>query len=39
MIIAGKFTAWWAYIVGPLVGGIYAAFIYDFFIAEAKQPE
>ena len=39
MIIAGKYTGWWAYMVGPLVGAICAALIYNYFIAEAKQPK
>jgi MIP family channel proteins len=39
MIIAGKFTGWWAYIVGPIIGGVCTALLYDHFIAEAKQPK
>jgi glycerol uptake facilitator-like aquaporin len=39
LIIASNFTGWWAYVVGPIVGAICASFMYDKFIAEAKQPQ
>jgi glycerol uptake facilitator-like aquaporin len=39
MIVAGKLTSFWVYIVGPLVGGVIAAFAYDRFIGEADAPE
>ena len=39
MVMAGKYTGWWAYILGPVVGGILAAAIYDQFIAEAEKPK
>ncbi len=38
MIMSGNFTGWWVYILGPIIGALCAAFIYDRFIAEAKQP-
>ena len=38
MIVSGTFTAWWVYILGPILGGIAAAFTYDRFIAKASQP-
>jgi MIP family channel proteins len=38
MIVAGQFTAWWVYLVGPIVGGIIAAVIYDRFVRKADAP-
>jgi len=29
MIVAGKFTAWWAYLVGPLLGGAAAVWLHQ----------
>jgi len=37
-LVAGQFTTIWIYIVGPLVGGIAAAFVYDRFLAKAQAP-
>jgi len=39
MIAAGKLTSFWVYLIGPLVGGIAAAFAYDRFVGEATEPE
>jgi MIP family channel proteins len=39
MLAAGKLTSFWLYIVGPLVGGVVAAFVYDRFVGEADAPE
>lgn len=39
MIVAGKFTAFWVYIVGPIAGGVLAAMLYDRFLAQAEAPE
>lgn len=38
MIVAGKFTDWWIYLVAPIVGGIAAATVYDRFLRAGKQP-
>ena len=38
MIVAGDLSAFWLYILGPLVGGVLAAVIYDRFVAKAKAP-
>ncbi len=35
MIVAGQFTAVWVYIVGPIIGGILAALVYDRFASQA----
>jgi len=36
--VAGQFTAWWVYLVGPIVGGVVAAVIYDRFVRKADPP-
>lgn len=38
MIVAGKFTAFWVYLIAPVVGGIIAAFIYDRFVCKTSLP-
>jgi MIP family channel proteins len=38
MIVSGQFTAVWVYIVGPIIGAVAAAFLYDRFVSEADQP-
>jgi glycerol uptake facilitator-like aquaporin len=38
-IVAGEFTAVWVYILGPIVGGVLAALLYDRFISEPEAPE
>jgi len=38
-LVAGQFSGLWIYIVGPLVGGILAALVYDRFLAKAQAPE
>ncbi len=35
MLVAGQFTAVWVYIVGPIIGGILAALVYDRFASQA----
>jgi aquaporin Z/aquaporin NIP len=35
MIVAGQFTAVWVYIVGPIIGAVLAALLYDRFVSEA----
>jgi MIP family channel proteins len=37
-LIAGQLPNIWIYIVGPLLGGIAAAFVYDRFLAKAHAP-
>jgi glycerol uptake facilitator-like aquaporin len=29
MILAGKFTDWWAYLAAPLIAGVLAVLAYD----------
>ncbi|MBA2442014.1 MAG: MIP family channel protein [Rubrobacter sp.] len=38
MLVALEFTAVWVYIVGPVIGGVLAALIYDRFIGKAEDP-
>ena len=38
MLVAGKFTGFWIYLVGPAVGGVMAALLYDRFLAGADTP-
>jgi MIP family channel proteins len=37
-LVAGQFSALWVYLVGPLIGGIAAAVIYDRFLSKAETP-
>lgn len=37
-LIAAQYTHLWIYVVGPLIGGIAAAVIYDRFLAKAQAP-
>ncbi len=39
MIVAGDLTAFWVYLVGPVVGAALAALVYDRFLAAAEAPE
>ena len=39
MIVSGSFSGWWATLVGPLVGGVLAAVLYDRFVRRGKTPE
>lgn len=39
MLVSGTLTDWWAYILGPVVGAILAAIIYDRFLAHASTPD
>jgi MIP family channel proteins len=38
MIVSGKFTDYWAYIVGPVVGAILAAILYSLVLVGAEEP-
>jgi MIP family channel proteins len=39
MIVAGQFTAVWVYIVGPIIGAVLAALLYDRFVSQADATE
>ena len=39
MIVAGQFTALWVYIVGPIVGAVLAALVYDRFVSQADATQ
>ena len=39
MIVAGQFTALWVYIVGPIVGAVLAALLYDRFASQSDATE
>jgi glycerol uptake facilitator-like aquaporin len=34
MLVAGDLTSAWLYILGPIIGGVLAAFLYDRTMAE-----
>ncbi len=38
MIVSGSFTSVWLYILGPIVGGVLAALLYDRFMAQTEAP-
>jgi len=38
MIVAGDFTGWWIYILGPIVGGVLAAWLYQSQFKRAVPP-
>jgi MIP family channel proteins len=38
MIVAGKYTDFWAYIIGPLVGALLAAILYSTLLVGAEEP-
>lgn len=38
MILTGKFTDWWAYLVAPVVGGIVAVALYDRVLRAGQAP-
>ncbi len=38
MIVAGDLTSAWLYILGPIIGGILAALLYDRFMAQTEAP-
>src|SRR4029453_11992436 len=37
-LVGNHFTDWWAYVLGPLVGGLLAAGVYKFIIEPASGP-
>ena len=38
MLVAGDFTSVWLYILGPIIGGVLGALLYDRFMAETEAP-
>ena len=38
MIVADRFGAVWAYILGPIIGGATGALLYNKFLATAEEP-
>src|SRR5918995_4784020 len=39
MVMAGQFTAVWVYVVGPIVGAVLAALVYDRFASQSDATE
>ncbi len=39
MLVSGQYVGWWIYLVGPTVGAVCAALLYDKVMAPARQPE
>jgi MIP family channel proteins len=38
MLVAGDLTSFWLYILGPIIGGVLAALVYDRFLAQTEGP-
>ncbi len=38
MVVAGDLTSFWLYILGPIIGGVLAALLYDRFMAQTEGP-
>lgn len=38
MIVSGQLTDWWAYLIGPIIGGTIASLIYNKFLKKATVP-
>jgi MIP family channel proteins len=38
MIVAGDLTSVWLYVLGPIIGGVLAALLYDRFMAQTEGP-
>jgi glycerol uptake facilitator-like aquaporin len=38
MIVAGDLTSVWLYILGPIIGGVLAAVLYDRLLAQTEAP-
>lgn len=38
-IVSGTFTGWWAYIIGPVVGAVLAALVYDRVLGKGAAPD
>src|SRR5215204_38425 len=39
MVVAGQFSAAWVYVVGPIVGAVLAAVVYDRFVSQADATQ
>lgn len=39
MLVAGQFSGWWQYIVGPVIGGVLAGLLYRYVVGRAQAPE
>ncbi|HEX2729156.1 MAG TPA: aquaporin, partial [Rubrobacteraceae bacterium] len=39
MLVAGDLTSAWLYILGPIIGGVLAALLYDRFMSQAEAPQ
>jgi glycerol uptake facilitator-like aquaporin len=39
MIVGGQFSAVWVYIVGPIIGAVLAALLYDRFVSQADATQ
>jgi glycerol uptake facilitator protein/aquaporin Z/aquaporin NIP len=38
MIVAGDLTSVWLYVLGPIIGGVLGALLYDRFFAPTEAP-
>jgi MIP family channel proteins len=38
MVVAADFTSFWLYILGPIIGGVLGALLYDRFMAQTEGP-
>ena len=38
MIVSGDFDGFWAYLLGPVLGGVAAAVLYARFLAHGREP-
>lgn len=39
MLVSGHFPGWWAYLLGPLAGGVLGAVVYEFVLKRGRAPE
>ena len=39
MLVAGKLTSFWLYVLGPILGAVAAAFVYDRVVGQAEAPD
>ena len=38
MLVSGQFDGVWAYLLGPVLGGVLAAFLYDRLLSRGQEP-